>query len=75
MISRYLEKALSVARYEVLEDGSVCAVVPGLRGVIAIGLGVEACRRDLAEVVADWVRVRIARGLVVPRLGDVRIES
>lgn len=74
MITAYIDMALARARYEVLEDGSYCATVPGLRGVVAIGRGVEECRRELAEVVEEWILVRVARGLVVPKLGGVSIK-
>jgi predicted RNase H-like HicB family nuclease len=74
MITKYIDKALERARYEVLEDGSFCATVPRLRGVMALGRGVEECRRELAEVVEGWVLVRVARGLDVPRLGGVVIQ-
>jgi predicted RNase H-like HicB family nuclease len=74
MITKYIDEALERARYEVLEDGSFCATVPGLRGVVALGGGVEECRRELAEIVEEWVLVRVARGLGVPRLGGVVIK-
>ncbi|MCY2958708.1 MAG: type II toxin-antitoxin system HicB family antitoxin [Planctomycetota bacterium] len=74
MITAYIDMALARAHYEVLEDGSYCATVPGLRGVVAIGRGVEECRRELAEVVEEWILVRVARGLVVPKLGGVAIK-
>jgi predicted RNase H-like HicB family nuclease len=74
MITKYIDKALARARYEALEDGSFCATVPGLRGVVALGIGVEECRRELAEVVEEWVLVRVARGLDIPRLGGVTIK-
>ena len=74
MISKYIDKALERARYEVLEDGSFCATVAGLRGVVALGHGVEECRRELAAVVEEWVLVRVARGLAIPRLGGVVIK-
>lgn len=74
MITKYIEKALQLARYEALEDGTFCATVPGLRGVIAVGRRVEGCRRELAEVVEEWVLVRVARGLSVPKLGGVSVR-
>ena len=56
-------------------DGHVfCATVPGLRGVIATASSLEACRDELAEVVEEWVLVRVARGLRVPPLDGVAIE-
>ena len=69
MISRYVDKALERGTYELLEDGTFCATVRGLRGVIATGKSLEACRRELAEVVEEWVLVRVARGLSIPALG------
>jgi len=74
MITAYLDKALARAHYEVLEDGTFCATVPGLRGVVALGRGVEECRRQLAEVVEEWILVRVARGLDVPKLGGIAIK-
>ncbi len=74
MISSYVDKALERARCELLEDGSFCATVPGLRGVIATGRTLERCRQELAEVVEEWVLVRVARGVSVPTLAGVRIR-
>jgi predicted RNase H-like HicB family nuclease len=74
MIIRYLDKALRRARYAQLEDGSYCATVPGLRGVVATAATLEQCRNQLAEVVEEWVLVRVARGLTVPALGGTKVE-
>lgn len=74
MISRYVAEALSRARYERLEDRSWCAVVPRLRGVIAVGPTRAACKAELAEVVEEWILVRVARKLPIPKLGGVSIQ-
>ena len=74
MISRYVSKALERARYETVDQGMWSANVRGLPGVVAIGASVEACRQNLAEVVEDWVLVRVARHLPVPKLGGVVIS-
>jgi len=74
MLTKYLEKALARARYQQLEDGSFCATVPGLKGVLAVGRRVEDCRSELTEVVEEWVLVRVARGLSVPKLGGIVIR-
>jgi predicted RNase H-like HicB family nuclease len=74
MLSRYIDKALRRARYTEVDNGTYCATVPGLRGVIATATTLEACRDQLAEVVEDWVLVRVARGLAVPSLGGARVE-
>jgi len=74
MIRSYLDETVRRARYSQLEDGSYCAEVRGLRGVIATGESLEACRTTLQEVVEEWVLVRVSRGLAVPALGRVRIR-
>jgi predicted RNase H-like HicB family nuclease len=74
MIRTYLDAALKRARYTQLEDGSYCAEVRGLRGVVATGRSLESCRGDLQEVVEEWILVRVARGLDVPALGGKRIR-
>lgn len=77
MIVEYVDKALERVRHDMLEDGTVCATVPGLRGVVALGRGVEECRHALAEIVQEWVLVRVACGLGIPRLGGavIRVRS
>jgi len=74
MMYRVITQALRRARYRQVDGGLFCATVPGLRGVIATGTSLEACRDQLAEVVEEWVLVRVARGLPVPRLGGVTVE-
>lgn len=74
MIRTYLDAALSRARYTQLEDGSYGAEVRGLRGVIATGATLEACRNALGEVVEEWVLIRVSKGLDIPALGTAKIR-
>lgn len=74
MISQYVATALDRAQYRVVADGTFAATVRGLRGVIATGTTLEACRRELAEVVEEWVLIRVARGLAVPALGKAVVK-
>lgn len=74
MIRQYVEEALRRARYDKLEDGTFCAEVPRLRGVLATGETLEECRRQLAEVVEEWVLIRIAKRLSVPSLGRITVK-
>jgi len=74
MISRYVTQALARAQYRLLEDGTFAATVRGLKGVIATGATLEVCRRELAEVIEEWVLVRVSRGLPVPALGKAVVK-
>ena len=74
MIRQYVEGALKSARYDKLEDGTFYGEVPRLRGVLATGDTLEECRSQLAEVVEEWVLIRVAKGLPVPPLGKVEVK-
>jgi predicted RNase H-like HicB family nuclease len=74
VIRQYVDEALRRAHYDKLEDGTFCAEVPDLRGVLATGSTVEECRDQLAEVVEEWVLVRVARGLEVPPLDKIEVK-
>ena len=74
VITNYISEALHRTRYSVVDGGTFCATVAGLSGVVATGASLEACRDQLAEVVEEWVLVRVSRGLSVPRLGTARVQ-
>ncbi len=74
VITNYISEALHRARYSVVDGGVFCATVPGLPGVIATAASLEACRDELAQVVEEWVLVRVSRGLAIPRLGAARVQ-
>ena len=74
MIRQYVEAALQRASYEKSEDGTFYGEVPGFQGVLTTGKTPEEFRNRLAEVVEEWVLVRVARGLAVPRLGNFEVK-
>lgn len=74
MIRDYVDEALRRAKYDKLDDGTLYAEVPELRGVLASAETLEACRSQLAEVIEEWILVRVARGLDVPRLGNLEVR-
>jgi len=74
VILKYIDKALRRAKYTQPDPGVYCATVPGLRGVIATAMTLENCRDQLAEIIEEWVLVRVARGLTVPPLGGVTVS-
>lgn len=75
MFSEYIQAALDRSKYDTLEDGSYAAIVPGLQGVIAVGDTFEECRRDLIEVIEEWIVARLQRGCPIPPIAGHTIES
>ncbi len=74
MFAEYTQAALEIAKYDTLEDGSYVATVPGLQGVIATGKTLEECRRDLIEVIEEWVVARLQCGHTIPAIGGQTID-
>jgi predicted RNase H-like HicB family nuclease len=73
MIVQYLDEAVRRARFTG-EPGACSATVPGFRGVVAIASTLSACRRQLREVVEEWLLLRVARGMRIPKLGSVEVR-
>ena len=75
MFSEYIQAALDRAEYDTLEHGSFVATVTGLQGVIAVGNSFEECRKDLIEVIEEWIVARIQWGYPIPSIAGHTIES
>ena len=66
MIKNFIQIALRKAQYEKLEDGSYCGTIPGFRGVLAGAKTLGGCKKELAEVLEEWILVKTSRGQIVP---------
>jgi len=63
MIGEYIHKALEKAKYEIIKDEEpYYGEVEELPGVWATGKNLEECRRNLGEVIEEWVVIRLKRG-------------
>lgn len=74
MITEYLNAALSTAEYKKLDDNTWFAEVPGFKGVWANGGSVEECRRELAEVLEEWLVLKIRSNDDIPSVNGVEIK-
>jgi predicted RNase H-like HicB family nuclease len=75
MLSEYIEAAMEKATYEIIDDPEpYYGEVPELMGVWATGKTLEECRRELKEVVEEWIAIRLRRGFPIPPLDGHKIE-
>ncbi len=74
MLIEYIQKAIEYAEYKKLEDGSWFAEIPGFEGVWSNGKSIEECRRELIEVLEEWLILKIRDGNPIPKLKDVNID-
>ena len=66
MLSDFIAKQLGKARYRLLDDGSYFGEVVGVQGVWANTKKLEDYRKELQEVLEDWLVLKLQSGEKVP---------
>ncbi|WNZ26274.1 type II toxin-antitoxin system HicB family antitoxin [Leptolyngbya sp. NK1-12] len=75
MLASYLDQAMEIAVYEIIEDeGTYWGEIPGLQGVWARHQTLEGCRRELREALSDWVALRLRLGLPIPEIAGIDLN-
>ncbi len=62
------------ARFERLGDGTFYGSIPGFQGVWANAPTEEECRRELQEVLEEWILFRLKHDLPLPAVGDIDLN-
>ena len=77
MLARYLDIAMEMATYEIIEDdGSYWGEIPGFQeGVWAKEKTLPACQRELREGLSDWIALRLRLRLAIPELGQMNLNQ
>lgn len=74
MLFEYVQKAVEKARYKRLEDGSWFSEIPGFKGVWAQGKTVEACRKELWDVLEEWIVLKLRDGDALPKVRGTTVK-
>ena len=74
MLTEYVQRAMRLAHYEIMENGRYWGEVPPLRGVWAEAETLEQCRETLREVLEDWLLVGLRRGQSIPVIEGAELE-
>ena len=75
MLIEYINKAMSRAVYEKLEDGSYSGKIQGCPGVLSFGETLYHCQEELRSVLEGWLIVKIRHGDKVPVMGRINLNS
>ena len=76
VLASYLDEAMELARYEIMEeDGRYWGEIPGLQGVWAQHETLEGCRRELREALSDWIALRLRIALSIPILAGIDLNQ
>jgi len=74
MLTEYVQKAMSKAVYEKLEDGTFSGEIPQCPGTIAFGKTLYECQEELQSVLEGWLLVKIRHGDNIPAIDGVDLN-
>ena len=69
-----MQKALEKAEYKKLDNGTWFAEIPGFEGIWANAGSVEECRKELLEVLDEWLILKLRDGDPVPEIEGISLE-
>ncbi len=55
ILSEYVDRAMTEAIYDKLEDHSFVGKIPVCKGVIAFGSTLKECQNELRSTLEDWI--------------------
>jgi predicted RNase H-like HicB family nuclease len=74
MLFEYIQGALEKAEYKKLDDGTWFAEIQGFEGVWANKKTVEECRKELVEVLEEWIILKLKDRDPIPKIKDIDIN-
>jgi len=74
-LDEYVFQALKSAKCEMLGDGSWYGEIPGFDGAWGKGADQEICRKNLQEVLYEWLLLKLKdKDHDIPKLGDIDLN-
>lgn len=75
MLIEYINKAMSKAVYDKLEDGSFSGKIPQCPGVVAFGETLYQCRQKLISSLEGWLIIKNRHGDRLPVVGRINLNK
>ena len=75
MLIEYINKAMSEAVYDKLDDASFSGKIPQCPGVIAFGKTQYRCEKELRSSLEGWLIVKIRHGDSLPVIGRINLNK
>jgi len=66
MLISYIQNAMKLANYEILEDGQYYGEIKGFQGLWAQAEQLETCREELQSALEDWLVLGLRMGHKLP---------
>ena len=75
ILTDYLDRALSQAEYDKLDDGTFSGRIPACKGVISFGMTLRECETELRSTLEDWVLVGLKLGHELPVVAGIDLNA
>ncbi|MBM3129051.1 MAG: type II toxin-antitoxin system HicB family antitoxin [Chloroflexi bacterium] len=75
VLSDYIEKAMTYAVYDKLEDGTFAGRIPQCKGVVAFARDLRKCEAELRSTLEDWIFVGLKLGHRLPIVGGINLNK
>ena len=73
MLITYIQNAMRLAKYEILEDDAYYGEIPGFDGVWAQADNLEACREELQSALEVWLVLGLHMGHKIPAVAGIQL--
>jgi predicted RNase H-like HicB family nuclease len=74
MLIEYVQSAMRIARYKLLDDGTFFGEIPGFQGVWANAASLEGCREELQSTLEDWIVLGLRLNHSLPVVGGMDLN-
>ncbi len=74
MLTKYIECAMRLAHYELMENGRFFGSIPKCRGAWAEARTLEDCRDELRGVLEDWVLLGLHLRHPLPVIAGINLN-
>jgi predicted RNase H-like HicB family nuclease len=74
ILSEYIERALALAEYDKLKDGTFAGRIAACPGVVSFGATLRECEAELRSTLEDWVWLGLKMGHALPVIGDIDLN-
>jgi predicted RNase H-like HicB family nuclease len=75
MLIEYVNKAMSKAVYDKLDDGTFTGKIPPCPGVVSFGETLYQCEQELRSSLEGWLIVKIRHGDKLPIIDKINLNN
>jgi len=75
VLTDYIEKGMTEAVYDKLEDGTFAGRIPPCPGVIAFGRTLKECEQELRSTFEEWILLGLKLKHPLPVLAGINLNE